>query len=293
MADTLHIRSMEVVMIERPARRLEPMRVVACSAEIEDTDLFAIEKILESLGDRPVGIACEHAVFVTALDAKRVIIGSMRDHPYWENPAIETRPLQMRGLIMTRKLYGMLGDPFAIIARFPPNWQERGEALQQVWPNEGLPPRTIPKLQAILQAGDPPLLWGCTQAMVDGARVLITRSEPGNELIAGIWQLLPYAICEQRWFCTFSFAPSEMFDLVVVADEIEIVPGSRWLHEQQVLDYPESRYEMSLQTAIESGDALSMEKLFIRRNREDVIKYALFLLLFMIVIVTVMPLILR
>ena len=56
------------------------------------------------------------------------------------------------------------------------------------------------------------------------------------------------------------------------------------LTEDSARDYPQSRYELNLQIAIESGDRAALRRLLARRTVDDAIRLALYMLGFALVV---------
>jgi hypothetical protein len=52
----------------------------------------------------------------------------------------------------------------------------------------------------------------------------------------------------------------------------------RYITEEQALDYPEGKYEFSLQYAVEHGDQRELDRLLGRRSSKQVLRLALFVL---------------
>jgi hypothetical protein len=184
-----------------------------------------------------------------------------------------------RFLVLDRALYEALGDPFAIVDRFPPNWNARGELEALEWPPEPLPPRTVTEVQNTLKHGDSPLLLGMTQALIDGSRVLLVRPEPDPELLRGLWQLLPGRTRCDLWPATFANSVELGFHVAIVREAPAVWPVG-YLTEEQARDYPEGRYELALQVAAEDGDQAALDKLFARRSSRDTLRLAIYMVAF-------------
>ena len=78
-----------------------------------------------------------------------------------------------------------------------------------------LPERTLEQLDAILKHGDASLLLGSTQALVDGNRVLLKRTEPARAFVRDLWQLLPDRTRCDLWPATFAFSDELGFHAAV------------------------------------------------------------------------------
>ena len=171
-----------------------------------------------------------------------------------------------RFLVLGRPLYEALADPFAVADRFPPGWAARGELPELEWPDEGLPPRTAADLQAVLKAGDGPLLLGATQALLDGGRVRL--DDPAT--VPAVWALLPDRTRAELWPATFAADDELRFHLS--AGPPVTAPGV--LSADQCRDYPAGRYELALQIAVEAGDEPELARLLARRSSRDTLKLA-------------------
>ena len=164
-----------------------------------------------------------------------------------------------RFLLLGRPLYEALADPFAVSQRFPVD----RAAPRLEWPNEPLPPRTVGDLQAILK-GDGPLLLGAAQALVDGLRVRLT--DPAD--VPKVWALLPDRTRQELRPATF--APDDALGFHLSAGP----PAADALTADGCRDYPEGRYELALQLAVEAGDPGELDRLLARRSSRDTLKLA-------------------
>jgi hypothetical protein len=240
-------------------------RVVAKS----DSVPFAFEdlamQISMKFGSRPVGFSCPSAIFAVPFASEHVAVVQVADHLQGG--------LVFRFLIMLRKLYVELGDPFQIADRFTPNWSLRGSAESLSWPMQPLPSRKVEQLAEILKP-DGPLFLGATQALVDGSRIMLKSLQPDQATLRGIWQLLPTRTRSELWPATFAFANDLGFHVVVVPHLPEKFPPG-YLSEEQVRDYPQGRYELHLQIAVEDGDQAAVDKLFTRPSSQDMLTLAL------------------
>jgi hypothetical protein len=170
-----------------------------------------------------------------------------------------------RFLLMSRPLAD-LGDPFAVADRFPPDWQAVGELPPLEWPDEPPPPRTVGELQAVLKAGDGPMLLGATQALIDGSRVRLDR--PAD--VRAVWALLPHRTRAELRPATF--APDDSLGFHLSAGPP--VKAAGLLNADQCRDYPEGRYELALQVAVEAGDQGELDRLLARRSSRDTLSLA-------------------
>lgn len=250
------------------------VRVVAHTPEFDTAEA---ERIAVLFGARPAGVRCPLAHFACPFGRKHIAVVRVEDRPGSGDP------LGFRFLVLSRDLYQHLGDPFAISDRYPPEWTATGPLAEFAWPMETLPERTVEQLDAILKHGDGSLLLGGAQAIVDGNRLLLRRDEPAEQLAGELWQLLPDRTRAERWVASFAFSDELGFHL---AAGPALTPAGREpkpLTEDAVRDYPASSYELSLQTAVESGDPAALRRLMARRTPDETIRLALYLVLFALV----------
>jgi hypothetical protein len=183
---------------------------------------------------------------------------------------------RFRCLILPRALYDVIPDPFAIVERFPPRWDGPLPSLE--WPPEPLPKRTVAQLDAVFKHGDGPFLLGACQTLVDSGRIAIRRDQPDPRLCRDVWSLLPDSTRRQTWLATFAYSATLGFGLVV----LPVIPDgglTGYLSEDQARDYPESRYERELQTAVEAADQRTVDRLLARRTSAETLRLALWMVL--------------
>jgi hypothetical protein len=245
-------------------------------AHTDDFDSPEAERIAVLFGERPQGIACPLAHFACPFGRKHVAVVRVEDRP--------GGALGFRFLILARELYKHLGDPFAVADRYPPDWHATGRLADLAWPMAVLPERTVEQLDAILKHGDGSLLLGSTQALVDGNRVLLKRTEPAEQFIRELWQLLPDRTRCDLWPATFAFSDELGFHAAVGPTLPTPRYGVQVLPEEAIRDYPQSSYELNLQIAIESGDRAGLRKLLARRTADDTIRLGLYILAFALVV---------
>lgn len=225
-------------------------------------------------GSRPAGLKVPEAIFAVPLGKGHVAIANVTE---------VNDSLGFRFLFLNRKLYDALGDPFQIADKFPPEWAARGALPLLEWPEEPLPPRRVEDLQAMLKANDGPFLLGATQALLDGSRIMLQNSEPDAKLLRNLWQLLPTKSRTDIWPATFAFSEELGFQIVAMPSVPEKLPMG-YLNEEQTRDYPEGRYELSLQTAIESGNQFELDRLLARRSSQETLRLAAMMLGFAVIL---------
>jgi hypothetical protein len=247
-------------------------RTVRVVAQTDDFDAPEAERIAVLFGARPAGVACPLAHFACPFGAAHAAVVRVEDRPGgW---------LGFRFLVLARELYDHLGDPFAVSDRYPPDWTAAGRVGDLAWPMEVLPERTVEQLDEILRTGDGPLLLGSAQALVDGNRVLLARGEPAERFVRNLWHLLPDRTRRALWPASFAFSDELGFHAAVGPNLRNPEPNVRVLTEDAVRDYPQSSYELALQTAVESGDRAGLRKLLARRTADDTIRMGLYMLAF-------------
>lgn len=241
-------------------------------------DTAEAERVAVLFGARRPGVKCPLAHFACPFGGKHIAVVRVEDRPGAGDP------LGFRFLVLARDLYEHLGDPFAVSDRYPVDWSAAGHLAELAWPPEPLPERTLEELDAILRTGDGPLLLGGTQAIVDGNRILLKRDAPDEALARGLWQLLPSRTRADKWPASFAFSDELGFHL---AAGPAFTTGSREprpLTEEAVKDYPQGRYELHLQIAVEGGDRNEVRRLLARRTADDTIRIGLYILAFALVV---------
>ena len=219
-----------------------------------------VERVIDGYG-LPRGVSAPESLFAVPFARRQVAVVSVAGRRF-------------RFLVLPQALYHAIPDPFAIARRFPPRWDGPLESLE--WPPEPLPRRTVAQLDGIFKNGDGPLLLGACQTLVDSGRIALRRDRPDPGLCRDLWDLLPDSTRRATWPATFAYSAALGFSLVVLPSIPEGgLPG--YLSEDQARDYPESRYERELQTAVEAGDQRTVDTLFARRTSVETLRLALWM----------------
>ncbi len=176
-------------------------------------------------------------------------------------------------LVLGRPLYDLLGDPFQIADRYPPPWAARGDLPGSEWPAEPLPRRTVAQILDAFHAGDMPWLLGGAQSLIDGGRLVFESDTPDELRVRRLWQLLPDRSRAELRPATFAASLALNFH-VTVTPAPPPFPANH-LTAEQTRDYPEGRYELALQIAVETGDQAGLDRLFARRTSADMLRFAL------------------
>ncbi len=243
--------------------------VAAVSDPFPDALNAAVLDVATRFGARPPGVSVPAAVFATPLLRSHVAVVQLADRP--------GNTLGFRFLVLPRRLYEAIGDPFLIADRFRPDWSARGPLPPLSWPPDPLPPRTVAEVAAVLKDGDGPFLLGATQGMLDGVRVVLVRPAPDDSIARSLWKLLPTRSRGELWPATFAFNRELGFHLAVLpAVPAPLPPGT--VNEEQAKDYPQGRYELALQIAAEDGDQRELDRLFARRTSRDTLRLAVLIL---------------
>jgi hypothetical protein len=253
------------------------VRVMARSGGFRDEWQTEAELVCAGFGTRLGGTTCPPCVFARPFGRSHVAVVQAAD--------LAPGLLGFRFLVLPRGFYTRwLADPFAVADRYPPPWHLRGELPGLAWPVEPPARRTVAQVQSVLQrttgpeqTPQSPVLLGAAQALVDGGRVAFERPVPDTDLVRGLWMLLPHSARRGLWPASFAFGNALGFDVVVMPRATDDVAG--YLTEEQAADYPEGRYELSLQTAAEAGDQAELDALFARRSRGEVFRLGLALLI--------------
>ncbi len=220
-----------------------------------------VDRILEAFG-LPPGMSAPMCLFVVPFNRRQVAVVSLFGRRF-------------RFLVLPSVLYNAIPDPFALVARFPANMDFTGPLPSLEWPEEPLPKRTVQLLDGIFKNGDGPFLLGACQTLVDSGRILLVREQPDAKLIQDLWMLLPDSTRRQFWFATFGYSTALDFNLLVLPSIPEGGLSIGYLNEDQTRDYPESRYERELQSAVEAGDQRTVDRIFARRTSAETLKLAL------------------
>ncbi|MBY0523734.1 MAG: hypothetical protein K2R98_10065 [Gemmataceae bacterium] len=262
-------------------------RFLARSPGFQDDWLAEAERICTGFGERPAGVACPASVFAQPFSLHHVAIVQVADQGH--DDAGRPGALGFYLLVVPRRAYGdLMGDPFQIADRYPPPWEARGDMPTLSWPAAPLPARTVAEVQKVLRNGNSATLLGGAQALVDGGKLVFERSAPDNELLRNLWLLLPDTTRSHLWPASFAFGNALRFDCLAVPRADEMTYTS-YRNEVQAGDYPEGRYELHLQIAVESGDQRELDALFARHSSSQILKLVVMLL----VVVGVLALVMR
>jgi hypothetical protein len=259
-------------------------RFLARSPGFLDDWLPQAQRLCTAFGDRPAGVTCPLAVFAQPFASRQVAVVQVADQGL--DDAGRPGALAFRLLVLPATLYANLGgDPFLIAASFPPAWEARGELPALTWTDGPPPKRTIDELRRALDVAPErtALLLGGAQVLVDGGRLVFERPAPDPQLLADLWLLLPTATRATLWPATFAFDNTNQFHVLAVPQALGPELDG-YIPEAQAGDYPEGRYELALQTAVEAGDQAEIDVLFARRSRAQALRLAVVLLLVFLVV---------
>ena len=268
-----------------------------------DAWLPEAERIVTGFGVRPVGVPCPLAVFALPLTAHHIGIVRVADRT-----EDAQRSLAFHFLVVERAAYERYaGDPFQLARQLPATWDAHGTMADLDWPAEPLPPRTVSDVQKVLQRvkasalrededpeartvertvenAESPALLGGVQVLVDGGKLVFARPHGDLELVEGLWTLLPVSTRCKLWPASFAFSTELDFDVLVLPRvHEEGIEG--YTTEEQAASYPEGTYELALQIAAESGSQRDLDAVFQRRNSNETLRLALFLLIGMMLLV--------
>ena len=136
----------------------------------------------------------------------------------------------MHLLVLGRRLYDELHDPFAIAECYTPDWTARGSLPELAWPPAPLPARTVALLDSVLKHGDGPFLLGA--ALVDRRPHCPATARSRNQDDSRLVGMLPDAVRRTIWPATFAFGADGGFDLLVLPEIVAAgLPG--YLSEEQ------------------------------------------------------------
>lgn len=227
-------------------------------------------RLCDAFGRPPEGVACPEALFALPMGRKSVAVVRAAG-------AADGR-LAFRLLVLPAKLYAALGgDPFLVADPFPPDWSAR-ELPTLAWPAGGVPGRTVAQLTEVLnvEAERTQMLLGGVQILIDGGRLAFARPAPDDKTVRDLWALLPTQARTTLWPATFAFAADGRFHVAVLPPDVP--PPEGHTKEADAGNYPEGRYELALQTAVESGNQPDLDALLARRGRGQMIWLAVVLL---------------
>jgi hypothetical protein len=239
-------------------------RVLAQSDDFDPECQPDVEHVIDAF-ELPAGMSAPDSLFAIPIARRHVAVVSVSGRRF-------------RFLVLSRRLYNVIPDPFAITDHFPPNWEATGTLPAIEWPEELLLRRTVAQLDAIFKHGDGPFLLGACQTLVDSGRIALQRDQPEARLFHDLWALLPDSTRRQTWPATFAYSTRLGFGLVVLPS----IPAGgipAYLNEEQTRDYPESRYERELQVAVEHNDQRTIDRLMARRSSAETLRLALFIVL--------------
>ena len=186
---------------------------------------------------------------------------------------------RFRFLAVPRDLYRAIADPFVISQRFPANFSDAGPLTDLEWDVGPLPGRSVEHLRAVLKSDDGPTLLGAAQAIVDGACVMFVRPVPDQAIVEQLWQLLPDSVRSEIRVATFANNNALGFNLLVASK-----PEPPCVTDEQAGDYPQGKYELGLQIAVESGDEKELARLLSRRSARQAMRLMLRILVAAMVI---------
>jgi hypothetical protein len=251
-------------------------RFLARSPGFGDVWLAEAERLCTSFGERPAGVSCPACVFARPFLAGFVAVVQAADQG--SDDAGRPGALAFRILVVPAVLYRDLGgDPFFIADAFPPPWQARGDLPELTWTADPAPPRTVAELRGVIDVPSSPTLLGGVQALLDGGRLAFERPAPDTPLLRSLWALLPTQSRAELWPASFCFSNRHGFHAVVVP-RVSGPEFANYIPEGQVGDYPEGRYELALQVAIEQGNQDDLDALLSRRSRSQMVRLAVGLL---------------
>jgi hypothetical protein len=250
--------------------------ILARSPGLREECLPAVERLCGDFGNRPAGVRFQSCFFARPLDSRYIAIVRVIDNG--SDNVGRPATFLFHLLILSKSLYANLGgDPFFIADRFPVPSEATGELPTLLWTDRPLAPRTVAQLRKVLDVPHSPVLLGGTQALLDGGRLVFERNEPADDLVRSIWALLPTNSRCGLWPATFAFANAANFHVAVVPRSDDPVLAE-YVDEERAGDYPEGRYELALQMAVEDGDQPRLDALLSRRSRRQVFQLGLALL---------------
>jgi hypothetical protein len=264
-------------------------RFLAKSPGFLDNWQSPAQQLCTAFGERPAGVACPLCVFAQPFGPRHVAVVQVADHG--RDDAGRPGTLRFRLLIVPQNLYTALeGDPFLIADAYPPPWDTKESLPALTWTAGAPPKRTVAMLEKVLNVPNSATLLGAAQALVDGSHVVFARSEPDASILRNLWALLPSSSRCELWPATFAFGNVEAFNAVAVPTALAPT-DPQWIHEDQAGDYPEGRYELNLQIAVETGNQRDLDHLLARKTRWHMIKLAAVMVIVLLGIFLLVPVI--
>jgi hypothetical protein len=252
-------------------------RFLARSPGFRDDWLPEAQRLCTDFGERPAGVVCPDCVFAQPFGPRHVAVVQAADRG--ADDAGRPGALAFRLLVLPRVLYADLGgDPFLIADHFPPTWDADSELPTLHWTVGPPPARTVASLRKVLDVPHSAVLLGGVQTLLDGGRLVFERREPAGALVRSMWALLPTNSRFALWPATFVFARAERFHVAVVPRSDDPALAA-YVDEERAGDYPEGRYELALQIAVESGDQDRLDALLARRSRSQEFRLGIALVL--------------
>lgn len=258
------------------------------------------QRLVAGFGEPRPGAACPRAVFAQPLTLQQVAVVQVLGPDFTPGLSETEARYRFHFLVLNRTAYERCyGDPFALARRFPAPAPDQPlstltiamappprrtvdqvrEILQRVKAN-ALPENEDPENASGLTAAnaESPALLGGVQILVDGGKLVFERPAPDQDLVEGLWTLLPQSTRANLWPTSFAFSNELGFD-VVVLPRVTLPFEEGYTLEENAADYPEGRYELALQTAAEAGDQNGLDQLFTRRSSRETMRMAVILLL--------------
>lgn len=251
------------------------VRWLGQSADFDERLKPLLEALAVGFGPRPEGVGCPEAWIVLPRRGPLPILARVAD---LGEAGCPPAALGFQFLTLTLADFGSAGgDAFRLIQAAPPIWHLRG-ALPTLTGARLLELKPLAEVVRILKSEDSPLLLGSVQALLDGSRLAFRRREPANNLVAGLWSLLPFRNRLEFSAATFAFGNALKWNVLAIPEPRPEEFDHRWLSEEQAGNYPEGRYELGLQLAAEADDEPALVKLLMRRTRADTLRMGLWML---------------
>lgn len=256
------------------------VRWLAESPDFPEEAKPMLAELAVQFGPRPPGQPCAEAVLALPLKRQWVVLARVQDLGSGEPPLV----LGFQFLLLTPRQYEECGcEAFRLLCEIPEIWSARG-TVGSAPARPAMHLRSLADLELVLKRPDSPLLLGATQALLDGSRLVLRRSEPATDLFAALWQLLPYRTARELRLATFAFSNQLDLHLLALPATASVEFDFRYLSQDQAEHYPEGRYELALQIAVEAGEEGTAQRLLLRRTRTDTLWLGLGLLLGMLAI---------
>lgn len=245
------------------------------SPSIFDTELKLAEQVMQGWQDACADIPLTQLEQFNADFGKNYLaVFQVQDRPI---AGTDRKRRLFRCLLIGRNHYLQVGQPQQLQSRFPLDWAAHGELPEEIESKHRFQKLSVEEAHEILHRGNVPMILGVVQALVDGSRIILQHEENVLDFIGTLWHFLPFSNRMELRYCSLTTSLNQRHHLVALQELPKPTPLG-YINAEQASDYPEGRYERSLQIAIESRDQAEWERLLVRRSSVETLNLALSIL---------------